>query len=171
MKKSNQCLFFLLLLAILTLSICYVAFIAQFDLYQKRVSTNLLLTIIFDSLLPRIVMAILVGGALSISSLLLQQITHNPLASDTTLSISSGAYLLLLVVTLFFPALLHWFDPSLIALVGALIALFIVLALSYRQQFLSTRMLLGGLVLNLYLGAIAAIIVIFNPESSQYHWR
>ncbi|WP_392564005.1 Fe(3+)-hydroxamate ABC transporter permease FhuB [Orbus wheelerorum] len=173
MKKSMQCLLCLLLISLLTFTACYFSFIAQYNLYQAQVSPDLLITIVFDSLLPRIAMAILVGGALSLSSLLLQQITHNPLASDTTLSISSGAYLLLLVVTLFVPSILHWIDPSLIALVGALLALFIVLALSYRQQFLSTRMLLAGLVLNLYLGAIAAIMVIFNPESSQalFQWE
>ncbi|WP_392562424.1 Fe(3+)-hydroxamate ABC transporter permease FhuB [Orbus sturtevantii] len=173
MKKSTLCLICLLLLFIVTLISCYLAFINQYNVYQAQVSSTLLANIVVDALLPRIAMAILVGGALSVSSLLLQQITHNPLASDTTLSINSGAYLLLLVATLFVPSLLHWLDPSLIALIGALLALCVVLALSYRQQFLSTRMLLAGLVLNLYLGAIAAIIVIFNPESSQalFQWE
>lgn len=173
MKKTTQCCLWLILLTIVTLIVCYLAFISQYDLYQHQVSTKLLMTIIYQSLLPRILMAVLVGGALSISSLLLQQITHNPIASDTTLSISSGAYLSLLVVTLFIPSLLHWLDPSIIALIGALMALLLVFALSYRQQFLSTRMLLAGLVLNLYLGSIAAIIVIFNPESAQalFQWE
>lgn len=173
MKKSTQCLLWLSLLTLITFFTCYFAFISQYNVYQPQVSSDLLITIVTNSILPRIAMAILVGGALSISSLLLQQITHNPLASDTTLSISSGAYLFLLVATLFAPALLSYLDPSLIALIGALAALCIVLALSYRQQFLSTRMLLAGLVLNLYLGSMAAIIVIFNPESSQalFQWE
>lgn len=170
-KSSFLGLFFSLLFALTSLS-CFMALKLQYDLYAQT-QADLLYTIVFSSLLPRIVMAILVGGALSLSTLLLQQITHNPLASDTTLSLNSGAYLSLLVVTLFVPSVLTWFDPSFIALLGALIALSIVLSLSYRQKFLSTRMLLAGLILNLYLGAIASMIILFNADASQalFQWE
>ncbi|VEI48848.1 iron-hydroxamate transporter permease subunit [Actinobacillus equuli] len=54
-------------------------------------SENLELLLIQSYSLPRIVMALLAGGILGLASLLLQQVMANPLASDNTLGISSGA--------------------------------------------------------------------------------
>ncbi|WP_283938828.1 iron chelate uptake ABC transporter family permease subunit [Actinobacillus pleuropneumoniae] len=52
---------------------------------------NLELLLIQSYSLPRIVMALLSSGLLGLASLLLQQVMANPLASDNTLGISSGA--------------------------------------------------------------------------------
>ncbi|WP_392565452.1 Fe(3+)-hydroxamate ABC transporter permease FhuB [Utexia brackfieldae] len=161
-----------LLLFILTMAAISVVLYLEIKLQSPLISSSsrdasLLQLIITQQIAPRFIMALLVGGALGLSTIILQQITHNPLAADTTLGISGGAYFMLLVVTLFFPQLLMWVDASFIALVGALVTLVIVLSLSYRKQFLSTRMLLAGLVLNLYFGAFAAALVIFYPESAK----
>ena len=56
------------------------------------------------AVLPEIVAAFLAGGLLSLASSALQQIVHNPLASDSTLAVAGGAQLSLMLVTLFFPA-------------------------------------------------------------------
>lgn len=142
----------------------------QVDLAQ--VST-LKYLIVVDNWLPRFFMAILVGGALGISTTILQQVTHNPLASDSTLAVSSGAYIALLCANLFMPSLLLWVSGAMIALFGGLASLLIVFMMSYRNQFLPVRMLLSGLVLNLYLGALATALVIFHPEASKniFAWQ
>ena len=56
------------------------------------------------AVLPEIVAAFLAGGLLALASSALQQIVHNPLASDSTLAVAGGAQLSLMLVTLFFPA-------------------------------------------------------------------
>ncbi|EFX90835.1 iron-hydroxamate transporter, permease subunit [Actinobacillus ureae ATCC 25976] len=64
-------------------------------------SENLELLLIQSYSLPRIVMALLAGGILGLASLLLQQVMANPLASDNTLGISSGAQFGLFVTAIF----------------------------------------------------------------------
>lgn len=161
------------LLFLITMIVTSYSFYTQYHALKAINSSELLDLIIFNSMLPQVIMALLVGGALSLSSILLQQITHNPLASDSTLSVNSGAYLSLLLVTLFAPTFFQWIDASIIALIGALLALSVVFLLSYRHQFSATRLLMAGLILNLYLGSMAAILIIFNPESSQslFQWE
>ena len=52
------------------------------------------------SLLPRTVLALLVGAGLGLAGLLFQQILRNPLAEPTMLGVSSGAQLGITVATL-----------------------------------------------------------------------
>ena len=54
--------------------------------------------------LPRMAMALLAGGSLGAASMLMQQVMRNPLASDSTLAVSSGAQLALLAAAVFFPS-------------------------------------------------------------------
>ena len=66
--------------------------------------------------LPRLATALVAGAALSLSGALFQQVLRNPLASPTTLGISAGANLALVIALLFFPALLG-FGRDLVALI------------------------------------------------------
>ena len=142
----------------------------QVDLIQVSVLKRIILV---DNWLPRFTMALLVGGALGISTIILQQVTYNPLASDSTLAVSSGAYIALLGTHLFIPSLLLWLSSAMIAFFGGLASLLLVFMMSYRNQFLPIRMLLSGLILNLYLGALATALVIFHPEAAKniFAWQ
>lgn len=51
---------------------------------------------------------LLAGGTLAFASLLLQQVMGNPLASDSTLGINSGAQFSLFLVAIFAPQLLDY---------------------------------------------------------------
>lgn len=64
------------------------------------------LAVVQYSLLPRITMSILVGAALGLAGVLMQQVLRNPIASPTTLGVASGAQLGLLAATLYAPGLL-----------------------------------------------------------------
>lgn len=59
--------------------------------------------ILHFSWLPRLCMALLCGAALALAGTLMQQVLRNPLASPTTLGVSSGAQLGLLIATLWAP--------------------------------------------------------------------
>ncbi|MDZ7834405.1 MAG: iron chelate uptake ABC transporter family permease subunit [Alkalibacterium sp.] len=68
--------------------------------------------------LPRLVIGILTGGALASAGVILQTMTHNPLASASTLGINAGAYFAVVVSIIFFPGVLGN-HPFVVAVFGA----------------------------------------------------
>ena len=122
--------------------------------------------VIQANVLPRLAMAMLAGGVLAVCGVLLQQLTRNPLAADNTLAISSGAQIALLVVTLFFPNLLLW-RADVWAFLGALCSMALVLTLAYKNGLNPVRMILAGLILNLYLGSFSMTLMLFYSEEAR----
>ena len=129
-------------------------------------SLSLEALVIQANVLPRLAMAMLAGGVLAVCGVLLQQLTRNPLAADTTLAISSGAQIALLVVTLFFPNLLLW-RADVWAFLGALCSMALVLTLAYKNGLNPVRMILAGLILNLYLGSFSMTLMLFYSEEAR----
>lgn len=124
------------------------------------------LTLLQYSWLPRVTIALLAGAALGIAGTLMQQTLRNPLASPTTLGVASGAQLALLLATLYAPGLMligrEW-----VAMAGGAAALLLVFALSWRRGLAPLVVVLSGLVINLYFGALAITLVLFDPEALQ----
>lgn len=118
------------------------------------------------SLLPRTVLALLVGAGLGLAGLLFQQILRNPLADPTTLGVSSGAQLGITVATL-------WHLPGgaltqqFAALSGALLVGALVFGVAWGKRLSPVTLILAGLVLSLYSGAVNQIFAIFNHDQLQ----
>lgn len=118
------------------------------------------------SLLSRLVLALLVGAGLGLAGLLFQQVLRNPLAEPTTLGVSSGAQLGITVATL-------WDLPGGIvtqqfaALGGALLVGAIVFGVAWGKRLSPVTLILAGLVLSLYSGAVNQIFAIFNHDQLQ----
>ncbi len=118
------------------------------------------------SLLPRTVLALLVGAGLGLAGLLFQQILRNPLAEPTTLGVSSGAQLGITVATL-------WHLPGgaltqqFAALSGALLVGALVFGVAWGKRLSPVTLILAGLVLSLYSGAVNQIFAIFNHDQLQ----
>jgi iron complex transport system permease protein len=119
--------------------------------------------ILLYSTLPRLAMAVMCGGALAASGALLQQALRNPLASSTTLGIDAGARLALALATLFAPALLGW-GRDLVALLGSSLAAALVFALARRQDFAPVPLVLSGLLVGLYCGALASVLTLIDSR-------
>ncbi|XXQ67395.1 Fe(3+)-hydroxamate ABC transporter permease FhuB [Neisseriaceae bacterium B1] len=136
------------------------------DFFQAASALPLEGLIFKTTILPRMAMAFVAGGALALASMLLQQVMHNPLASDSTLAVGSGAQTALLVCAIFLPAVSAWGAPW-VAFVGAMAALFLVLWLSGKRQLAPLAVVLSGLVMTLYLGAIVGVLTLFYPEESR----
>lgn len=115
------------------------------------------------SLLPEIAVAFLAGGLLALASTALQQIVRNPLASDSTLSVASGAQLALIVVTLFVPAA-GLFGSFWVAFAGAALAMLLVLFIATAGGMNPVTMILGGLLVNMVFGAVAAVLLAFYND-------
>ncbi|MGO7892885.1 iron chelate uptake ABC transporter family permease subunit, partial [Rhizobium leguminosarum] len=86
------------------------------------------------STLPRLATALIAGAALALSGALFQQVLRNPLADPTTLGVSAGANLALVVTSLFLPDLLGA-GRDLVALIGSATAAAIVVSLGARRGF------------------------------------
>ncbi len=133
-------------------------FTPSFDLSLSNMSIQL-------QILPTMLVALTSGGLLGLVSVLLQQLVKNTLASDTTLAVGSGANMALLIVTLFLPSLAlggsFW-----VAFVGALGSMAIVFLLAAPSRMNPLVLVLGGLVTNILLGAITALLLIYYAEET-----
>jgi iron complex transport system permease protein len=117
----------------------------------------------YHSVLPRMATALICGAALSLAGALLQQVLRNPLASPTTLGISAGANLALVLATLYAPGLIG-FGSDLVALAGSLISAGIVFLLGARRGFSPFSLVLSGMVVSLWCGALSSVLVLMNDR-------
>ncbi len=112
-------------------------------------SENTLRRVIIDIRLPRIMAAIILGGALSVSGFLLQTFFSNPIAGPFVLGISSGAKLFVAMTMIFFLNAGIAFSSIIMvmaAFAGSLIAMGIVLVLSLKVKNMSVLVVCGILV-------------------------
>ncbi len=115
---------------------------------------------------PRIVLAIAVGGALSLSGAILQGIYRNPLVEPYTLGISGGAALGVAIVLVAGIGLQSYFTLPLSGFIGALITLFLVYTLSVRRAGLSMNsMLLIGVMVSFV--ASSAMMFLMSLSTSE----
>lgn len=119
---------------------------------------------VHHSLLPRLAVGLLCGGALGLAGTLFQQVLRNPLAEPGTLGVFAGAKLALAAVTLWAPELFAFGFES-VALLGGGAAMLLVLGLAWRQGFSPLALILSGLVVTIYLGGINAMLALFHQEA------
>lgn len=117
--------------------------------------------LVHESLLPRMAMTLLCGGALGLAGVLAQQVLRNPLAEPMTLGIFPGAYLALSVASVWAPGWLALGRDTL-ALAGGALAMLLVFALAWTQRMSPLGVILAGMVVNLYCGAISLAISVVH---------
>ena len=101
---------------------------------------------IYDLRFPRIFIAMLGGAATAVSGVLLQAVMKNPLADPGIIGVSSGASLVAIIVTAFFPSL--FFLTPMLAFIGGLIAFMLVYSLSWNGGLSPLRIILVGVAVN-----------------------
>ena len=135
-------------------------------LFDRPDSLPLDALMVQNNTLPRMAMALLAGGSTATATMLMQQLMRNPLASDSTLAVSSGAQAALVAATVFAPSLLAY-GTSAVAFAGAAAALGAVLRLSARRALQPLSVVLAGLVVSLYLGSLTGIVMLFFSEETR----
>ncbi len=114
--------------------------------------------IVFDLRLPRILLGILVGAALSVSGASFQAMLRNPLADPFILGVSSGAAVGSILATLVAPR--FTLITPLGAFLGAITTIAAVYFLGRREGELdSTTLLLGGVISASFLSAIVMFLM------------
>ena len=124
--------------------------------------------IILQLRLPRAVMVILLGAALSAAGYLLQTFFANPIAGPFVMGISSGAKLavaLTMVVFLNRGLLTSSLTLILAAFAGALAAMAFVLAVARRVQRMSI-LVICGVMIGYICSAVTDIVVAFAQDSN-----
>ncbi len=116
--------------------------------------------------LPRTVMGLLAGAALAVSGVLMQTVTRNPLASETTLGVNAGAYLAVVAGMIFWPGLLHQYALPL-AVAGGTLAAVAVYALAGKTQGSPLRIALSGMIVTLVLSSVTSALVLLNQQTTQ----
>lgn len=114
-------------------------------------------------LMPRGVIALLAGAALGLSGAILQAVLRNPVADPTTLGISAGAQLALVLATILAPDLLangRW--P--VAMAGAALAAGLVLAIGARRGFAPVTMVIAGMLVGMTASAIATAVTLAQGQ-------
>lgn len=124
--------------------------------------------IIFDIRLPRMLAALILGGALSVSGFLLQTFFSNPIAGPFVLGISSGAKLFVSVFMILFLGhgifMNSWFMIG-AAFAGAMASMGFVLAVSKKLPQMSL-LVISGIMIGYICSAATDFIVTFADDSN-----
>ena len=123
--------------------------------------------IIWRIRLPRILMAAMLGGALSLSGFLLQTFFENPIAGPFVLGISSGAKMVVAFTMIFSLSLGYTMNSySLIAaaFVGSLVSIGFILLVARRIKNMAA-LLVAGIMIGYICSAVTDFIVTFASDS------
>jgi iron complex transport system permease protein len=120
--------------------------------------------------LPRLIMALLVGGALALSGYIIQALVNNPLADPYILGTASGAALGANVV--FFGiipvSIAGIYLPPVFAFAGAFVVTFTAIAIAYKKgRIIPSQLLLGGIALSSLLTAITSLLTFLSDSEGK----
>ncbi len=120
--------------------------------------------------MPRILMALVVGGGLSVVGVAMQTLVRNPLAEPYILGVSSGASAGASLYFLgFLPAFLtQALTLPLAAFLGALLAMWAVFMVARTGPVLSTgRLLLAGVAIGALLASVTSFATFASPNPQK----
>lgn len=145
------------------------------SLFTANVSKESWHYIIIDYRLPKALTAIMAGGGLAVSGLLMQTLFRNPLAGPFVLGLSSGASLGVAILILgagvfggfFGSVLLSEWSLVIASALGSFLVLLAVLAVTFRIKD-TMAILIIGLMFGSVTGAVVAVLSYFsNAEQLQ----
>lgn len=122
--------------------------------------------ILFSIRIPRMLLAAVLGGALSVSGFLLQSFFRNPIAGPFVLGISSGAKMVVGMTMIFFARYLGTVHSATLiaaAFLGSLVITSVVLLFSQRVRNMS-MLLVIGIMVGYICSAITDLCVTFADE-------
>jgi iron complex transport system permease protein len=131
--------------------------------------TSIEYTVLTKIRIPRLLLAIGVGGALSLSGAILQGIYRNPLVEPYTLGISGGAALGVAIAIVFGFNTLGFLSLPIFGFSGALVTLFLVYFLSVKRGGLSinSMLLIGVMVSFVASSAMMFLMSITTTDNLQ----
>ncbi|MEE4661999.1 MAG: iron ABC transporter permease [Halieaceae bacterium] len=130
-------------------------------------------TVLWEIRLPRVLLAVLVGGVLGMSGAALQGLLRNPLADPAIIGVSACAAFGAVLVLYTGLAGLLWFALPLGGMIGAGLSVLLVFLLTGSRSSLFS-LILAGMAVNAFVGALIALVlnVASNPfaMSEMLYW-
>ena len=123
--------------------------------------------ILWDIRMPRMLAALILGGALGLAGYLLQTFFHNPIAGPFVLGISSGAKMTVSVVMVFLMGQAISVSSGMMivaAFVGAMISMGFVLMVSRKVDSMS-MLVVAGVMIGYICSAITELVVTFADDA------
>ena len=137
------------------------------EILFRRQGDPTAMSIIWKIRLPRIVMAALLGGALSLSGFLLQTFFANPIAGPFVLGISSGAKMVVALTMIWFlkafRVVSSWTMIA-AAFVGSLLSVGFILLMSRRLKQMAV-LLVAGIMIGYICSAVTDFVITFAEDS------
>lgn len=136
------------------------------DVFFSEETHSIYSQIVFDIRLPRILLAVAVGGGLSVGGAVFQAILMNPLAEPYILGVSSGGTFGAILSFLIGASFL---TTQLFAFSGALLVIFLVFVLGKRYGEIepNTLLLTGIMIGSFFSAAILFLLTMLNDSLKQ----
>lgn len=112
--------------------------------------------------LPRVLAAIIAGAGLSVSGLLLQNLTGNSLAGPNIIGVNAGAGFFV-IMSLFFLENAFFVTPA-AAFIGAFLAAGFIMLISLRAKHLKSSIVLAGVAVNSLLNAGISMLSLMDTD-------
>jgi len=125
-------------------------------------------SIVWEIRLPRILSAVILGGALSVSGFLLQTFFGNRIASPFVLGISSGAKLVVSLVMIFLLGRSMVASSAVLilaAFAGSMISMGFVLLVAKKVKLMSA-LIISGIMIGYICSAITDFVITFADDSN-----
>lgn len=138
------------------------------DIIVHRTGEDTAYNIIWEIRLPRILAAVILGGALSVSGFLLQTFFNNPIAGPFVLGISSGAKLVVALVMIYLLGMGLVASSQvmiLAAFAGSMISMGFILLISRKVHSMS-MLVIGGVMIGYICSAVTDFVVTFADDSN-----
>lgn len=123
--------------------------------------------IVWKIRLPRILMAAMLGGALSLAGFLLQTFFGNPIAGPFVLGISSGAKMVVALTMIYFLEKFSYVSSYALiiaAFLGSLMAVGFILLVSRKIQHMAA-LLVAGIMIGYICSAVTDFVITFAEDS------
>ncbi len=129
---------------------------------------SVLEAIIWRIRFPRVMLAVLVGGTLSLGGLVFQALLRNPLAEPYILGISGGSAIGAIIGILM--GLSRFPGVNLTAFAGSIATLFLLLFMTSRQTILKKdTLLLSGVMVNAFCSAVIMFLVSMTQDARLHN--
>ena len=184
MSKTRSCVVFSLFIILLLASVLLSIHIGSVSISAEDI-VNILFrgdrsniaayNIIWKIRLPRIALASLLGGALSLSGFLIQTFFRNPIAGPFVLGISSGAKLFLAITTIVMTGLFNQMPVPVTVIasfIGSLLSLLLVLLFTGKVRSMSILLVIG-IMISYICSAVTDLLINFANDSdivNLTHW-
>ena len=180
----RYCIVFLSLLILFFIAVIWSIKSGSVDISVKDIfrivflrdgTDNVAFNVIWKIRLPRILLSVLLGGALSLSGFLIQTFFRNPIAGPFVLGISSGAKMFLAIVTIAMANVFKQMPLSITVIasfVGSMLSLLLVLLFTGKVKNMS-MLLVIGIMIGYICSAVTDLLINFAKESeivNLTHW-